>query len=59
MYYILYDLLLNFLYGSDAVLTGDQTLTLTFISTLGALFVVALPFIIVGLIVIAIVKLFL
>lgn len=59
MYYILYDLLLNFLYGADAVLTGDQTLTLTFISTLGALFVVALPFIVVGLIVVAIVKLFL
>ena len=28
-YYHLYDLLSGYLYGADAVLTGDQTLTLT------------------------------
>lgn len=46
-YYELYDLLSGFLYGSDAVLTGDQTLTLTMISTAGALFVIAMPFVLV------------
>ena len=46
-YYHLYDLLSGFLYGPDAVLTGDQTLTLTMISTIGALFVIAMPFVVV------------
>ena len=46
-YYQLYDLLGTYLYGSDAVLTGDQTLTLTMISTVGALFVIAIPFVVV------------
>lgn len=47
MYYQLYTLLCEYLYGADAVLTGDQTLTLTLISTIGALFVIALPFLVV------------
>lgn len=47
MYYILYDMLSEHIYGIDAVLTGDQTLTLTIISTIGALFVVFLPFIVI------------
>lgn len=47
MYYQLYALLGEYLYGADAVLTGDQTLTLTLISTIGALFVIALPFLVV------------
>lgn len=47
MYYTLYYMLADFLYGSAAELTGDQTLTLTLIATLGALFVIALPFILV------------
>ena len=46
-YFELYKLLSEFLYGADAVLTGDQTLTLTILATIGALFVVALPFILV------------
>ena len=46
-YYQLYDLLGAYLYGPDAVLTGDQTLTLTMISTIGALFVIAIPFVVV------------
>ena len=46
-YYLLYDLLSGYLYGGDAVLTGDQTLTLTMISTIGALFVIAIPFVVV------------
>lgn len=46
-YYILYDLLSEFLYGADVVLTGDQTLTLTILCTAGALFVIAVPFLVV------------
>lgn len=37
----------QYIYGSSAVLTPDQTLTLTFLSTLAALFVVSLPFLLV------------
>ena len=48
MYYEIYALLSEYIYGADAVLTGDQTLTLTIISTLGALFVVSLPFMVIG-----------
>ena len=44
LYYELYNMLADFIYGADAVLTGDQTLTLTLISTIGALFVIGLPF---------------
>ena len=44
IYYQLYALLSGYLYGADAVLTGDQTLTLTLISTLGALVVIVTPF---------------
>ena len=47
MYYELYDLLGGYLYGADAVLTGDQTLTLTMISTIGALFIISVPFLVV------------
>ena len=46
-YYQLYELLGTYLYGAEAQLTGDQTLTLTMISTAGALFVIALPFVVV------------
>ena len=46
MYYELYALLGGYLYGADAVLTGDQTLTLTMISTIGALFIIVLPFVV-------------
>ena len=47
MYYELYSLLGGYLYGVDAVLTGDQTLILTLISTIGALFVIVFPVIVV------------
>ena len=46
IYYTLYALLSQYIYGADAVLTGDMELTLTFICTLGSLFVVALPFLV-------------
>ena len=46
IYYTLYVLLSQYIYGADAVLTGDMELTLTLICTLGSLFVVALPFLV-------------
>ena len=46
-YYELWNMISDFVYGADAVLTSDQQLTLTIICTLGALFVVALPFVLV------------
>lgn len=47
MYFTLFDLLKQYIYGAEVVLTGDMELTLTIISTLGALFVVGLPFFVV------------
>lgn len=47
IYYQLYDMLSGYIYGADAVLTGDMELTLTLICTLGSLFVVSLPFVLV------------
>ena len=46
MYYELWNILAPFIYGADAVLTGEQELTLTIICTAGVLFVVSVPFII-------------
>ena len=46
-YYELWNLISEFVYGADAVLTSDQQLTLTIICTLGSLFVVAIPFVLV------------
>lgn len=47
MYFELYEILRNAIYGADAVLTGDMELTLTMMSTIGALFVVCVPFLVV------------
>lgn len=47
MYFTLYNLLYEHIYGLETVLTADMELTLTIISTLGSLFVVALPFMLV------------
>ncbi len=44
VYYELYYLFQNVIYGSDAELTPDQTLTLTLLSTFCCLFLVLLPF---------------
>lgn len=43
----IYLLLQTYIYGADAVLTGDQTLTLTFMATTACVFLVSLPFVIV------------
>lgn len=47
MYYNLYDILWEGIYGAGSVLSGDQELTLTLLSTIGCVFLVALPFLIV------------
>ena len=47
IYYTLYALLSDYIYGADAVLTGDMELTLTMICTAGALFVISIPFVLV------------
>lgn len=44
MYESLYLLLHQYIYGLDTVLTPDMTLTLTLMSTIGCVFLVALPF---------------
>lgn len=51
MYYTLYNLLSQYIYGADAVLTGEMELTLTFLSTLGSIFVTTLPFLVVYLVI--------
>ena len=45
-----YALFHEHIYGFDSELTPDQTLTLTLLSTLAALFVVGLPFLVVFLV---------
>lgn len=47
MYFDLYALLQGFIYGADVTLTNYQDLTLTIMSTVGVLFVVGLPFMVV------------
>lgn len=47
MYYDLYAMLADFFYGSGAELTGWMEMTLTVLSTIGILFVFAIPFIVV------------
>lgn len=43
----IYLLLQTYIYGVDAVLTGDQTLTLTVMATAASVFLVSLPFLLV------------
>lgn len=47
VYFQLYELLQNFLYGADTVLTPDMTLTLTLMASFGCVFVVSIPFVLV------------
>lgn len=47
MYYELFNLLHTHLYGADAVLDEFQTLVLTELSTIGIVFLAALPFLVV------------
>jgi len=51
MYYTLYDLLCKYIYGAGATLTDEMELTLTFLSTLGSIFVTVLPFLVVWLVI--------
>ena len=47
IYFTLFNLLQQFIYGLDTVLTPDMELTLTMMSTIGSLFVVAAPFVLI------------
>ena len=47
MYFQIYDLLHMYIYGLDAVLTPDMTLTLTLCSTIGCIGCIAVPFLII------------
>lgn len=47
MYYELYQMLADFFYGTGAELTVWMDMTLTVLSTIGILFVFAIPFVVV------------
>ena len=47
IYWSIYALLSKYIYGVGVTLSEDMELTLTILSTLGCLFVVALPFVLV------------
>lgn len=47
MYFQLYTILQQYIYGVDVVLTEFQDLTLTLLSSMGVIFVVSLPFLLV------------
>lgn len=51
MYYAIYDLFTQYVYGLDVALTSWQELTATIYATTACLFVVSLPFVIVFLVV--------
>lgn len=47
IYPSIYLLLQTYIYGADAVLTGDQTLTLTVLATAACIFLISIPFVLV------------
>lgn len=47
MYHELFSILSDFIYGANAALTADQNLVLTIMATIGVLFVVSVPFLVV------------
>lgn len=47
IYFQLYDILHQYIYGLETVLTPDMTLTLTLMSSIGCVFCMALPFILI------------
>lgn len=47
MYYDIYNLLLQHIYGNPEILTADMNLVLTLCATIGSLFVISVPFMIV------------
>lgn len=46
IYYQIFDIFQRFIYGAEAALTSDQTLTLTLLSTVVCVGVAVLPFIV-------------
>lgn len=47
MFFTLFELLRTYIYGAGVALTPDMNLVLTFLATLGSLFVTLLPFFII------------
>lgn len=47
MYFQLYQMLADFFYGAGTELTGYMDMTLTVLSTIGILFIFAVPFVVV------------
>ena len=47
LYFTCYDMMKEFIYGSDAQLTEHMELTLTILATICSLFVVVIPFVVV------------
>lgn len=47
MYFELYKMLADFFYGAGTELTGYMDMTLTVLSTIGILFIFAVPFVVV------------
>ena len=47
MYFQLYQILADFFYGSGVELTGWMDMTLTVLSTIGILFIFAVPFVVI------------
>ena len=59
MYYTLFSILSDFIFGAGAELTEFQELVLTQLATIGSLFVVAIPFVVVIIAVVLIIRAFL
>lgn len=47
MYFQLYQILADFFYGAGVELTGWMDMTLTVLSTIGILFIFAVPFVVI------------
>lgn len=47
IYTNLYDIIIQYIYGTETTLTADMQLTATILATIGAIFVVAIPFMLV------------
>lgn len=47
IYTNLYNIIIQYIYGSETALTADMQLTATILATIGSIFIVAIPFMIV------------
>lgn len=47
IYTSLYNIIIQYIYGAETTLTADMQLTATILATIGSVFIVAIPFIII------------